>query len=184
MIATLPRLGSRVRIPSPAPNFLKEINSLERSFGAVFRFPRPGRETGEAWGKHQKAQSGVLSITFGMVGTVVACSSVRTTVCDGATPEPHRKRRLRRTPAYFPGSQRGSPSASPLTSSAHYAECEAISSLSAPAAMRNRLGRKRVGVSAQTHAPRRSPRHLVQRVDRDHRGPDPGWRCRKTRSVH
>ena len=32
--ATLPRLGSRVRIPSPAPDLPREISFVERSFGA------------------------------------------------------------------------------------------------------------------------------------------------------
>jgi hypothetical protein len=53
--STLPRLESRVRIPSPAPNFLKEMIGLERSFGAVFCFPDLDDETGEAWGKQQNA---------------------------------------------------------------------------------------------------------------------------------
>src|SRR5580704_1010845 len=52
--ATLPRLGSRVRIPSPAPVFLKEISDFERSFGAVGRFPAPNVRAGEAWGSTRK----------------------------------------------------------------------------------------------------------------------------------
>ena len=63
---TLPRLGSRVRIPSPAPNFLREINGLERSFGAVFCFPALVWETGEAWGKQQEACRSGRTATFGM----------------------------------------------------------------------------------------------------------------------
>src|SRR6266404_3967825 len=41
----LPRLGARVRIPSPAPIFLKEIRRLERYFRAVFCSPRSRRES-------------------------------------------------------------------------------------------------------------------------------------------
>jgi hypothetical protein len=36
--ATLPRLGSRVRIPSPAPIFLKEIKLLKTVCGTVFAY--------------------------------------------------------------------------------------------------------------------------------------------------
>ena len=63
---TLPRLGSRVRIPSPAPNFLKEISFLERSFGAVFCFPASLCETGEAWGKQQEEDRSGRAATFGI----------------------------------------------------------------------------------------------------------------------
>ena len=37
----MPRLGSRVRIPSPAPISSKEIRALERPFGAVLLLTRP-----------------------------------------------------------------------------------------------------------------------------------------------
>ena len=55
---TLPRLGSRVQIPSPAPGFLREIKALERSFGASFCFPALGAGAGEAPGKQQEAGCG------------------------------------------------------------------------------------------------------------------------------
>jgi hypothetical protein len=60
---TLPRLGSRVRIPSPAPNFLEEINGLKRSSGAASCFPAPLVETGEAWGKEDRSGR---TATFGI----------------------------------------------------------------------------------------------------------------------
>ena len=55
---TLPRLGSRVRIPSPAPDFLKKISGLERSFGAAFCFPGLWAGVGEALGKQPAAGCG------------------------------------------------------------------------------------------------------------------------------
>jgi hypothetical protein len=45
-VLTLPR--SRVRIPSPAPNFFKQISESERSFGVVFCFPASDAKAGEA----------------------------------------------------------------------------------------------------------------------------------------
>jgi hypothetical protein len=63
---TLPRLGSGVRIPSPAPKFLKKSNRLERSFRAVFCFPARVSETGEAWGKQQEACRSGRAATFGI----------------------------------------------------------------------------------------------------------------------
>src|SRR5580693_826507 len=57
---------SRVRIPSPAPDFPREISFVERSFGAFFCFPAPGTKTGEAGGKQQKSGSSRHSATFGM----------------------------------------------------------------------------------------------------------------------
>jgi hypothetical protein len=47
----LPRSGSRVRIPSPAPIFFRLINESEGSVGVFFCFPASGREAGEARGK-------------------------------------------------------------------------------------------------------------------------------------
>ena len=38
---TLPRLGSRVRIPSPAPNFINEVNGFGWSSEAASYFPDP-----------------------------------------------------------------------------------------------------------------------------------------------
>jgi hypothetical protein len=46
----LPRSGSRVRIPSPAPIFFKQISESERSFGVVFCFPASDATAGEAGG--------------------------------------------------------------------------------------------------------------------------------------
>ena len=54
----MPRLGSRVRIPSPAPDFIKELSGLERSFGAAFCFPGLWTGVGEALGKQQGADCG------------------------------------------------------------------------------------------------------------------------------
>ncbi len=54
----LPRLGSWVRIPSPAPDFLKKISGLERSFGAAFCFPGLRAVVGEARGKQRDACRG------------------------------------------------------------------------------------------------------------------------------
>jgi hypothetical protein len=45
--ATLPRLGSRVRIPSPAPDLLKEIRCLKWPSKAISCFPAPSSKTGE-----------------------------------------------------------------------------------------------------------------------------------------
>ena len=162
--ATLPRLGSRVRIPSPAPNFLKEINDFERSFGPVCRFPAPDVRAGEAWGKHQKAQSSMLSTTFGMVGAVVARSPVRTKVCDGATAELQERASPHaclltwipmRTTFSFPSSFLGSLRRVRSDIIAQYPGLLCASAARAEASW----------VSALTHAPRRSQRHLVQRVD-------------------
>ncbi|MGH7075745.1 MAG: hypothetical protein ACREFD_16335, partial [Stellaceae bacterium] len=57
---------SRLRIPSPAPVFLIEINVPERSFGAVFCFPAVLRKTGEAWGKRQEEDRSGRTVNFGM----------------------------------------------------------------------------------------------------------------------
>jgi hypothetical protein len=57
---TLPRLGSRVRIPSPAPIFLKEIRCLERSLGAVFCFLDPSAKPGEAAESVKRRVAGCL----------------------------------------------------------------------------------------------------------------------------
>jgi len=62
--ATLPRLGSRVRIPSPAPGFLKEIKKLEDALRGVFCFPDIGAKIGEAGGKQRKARSSGLWVAF------------------------------------------------------------------------------------------------------------------------
>ena len=64
---TLPRLGSRVRIPSPSPGFLGEIKMLERSFGASFCFPALGVGAGEAPGKQQEAGCGGRTAGAGRV---------------------------------------------------------------------------------------------------------------------
>ena len=63
---TLPRLGSRVRIPSPAPNFLDEVNGLEQFFGAFFCFPASLSEIGEAWGKQDEEGRSGRTATFGL----------------------------------------------------------------------------------------------------------------------
>jgi len=63
--ATLPRLGSRVRIPSPAPNFFKNINLLERPFGTILCFPAGLGEPGEAWGKRQREDRSGRMATLG-----------------------------------------------------------------------------------------------------------------------
>jgi hypothetical protein len=63
---TLPGLGSRVRITSPAPNCLSKIKCLEWSVGAVFCFPAPDTRSGETEEKYQNAQSNGLSAGFGM----------------------------------------------------------------------------------------------------------------------
>jgi hypothetical protein len=46
-------LGSRVRIPSPAPNFLNKLNGLEQPVWTVFRFLAQNTKSGEAWGKQR-----------------------------------------------------------------------------------------------------------------------------------
>ena len=40
-IATLPRLGSRVRIPSPAPEFLRKIKDFEAALWSRFCLEKP-----------------------------------------------------------------------------------------------------------------------------------------------
>src|SRR3984885_11085265 len=62
----LPRLGSRVRIPSPAPKFLKEISDIVRSFGAFFCFPALACRAGEAWGKLREAGCRGRTAAFGL----------------------------------------------------------------------------------------------------------------------
>ena len=57
-VHTLRRLGSRVRILSPAPDFLEKISDIERSFEAVFCFPALACRAGEAAGSRlQRAHS-------------------------------------------------------------------------------------------------------------------------------
>jgi hypothetical protein len=51
---TLPRSGSRVRIPSPAPIFFKQISESEGSCGVVFCFPASGTTAREAGGSRQR----------------------------------------------------------------------------------------------------------------------------------
>src|SRR5260370_41020571 len=63
---TLPRLGSRVRIPSPAPNFLKKISDMDRSLGIAFCFPALACSAGEAWGKLREAGCRGRTAAFGM----------------------------------------------------------------------------------------------------------------------
>jgi hypothetical protein len=75
--ATLPRLGSRVRIPSPAPDFLNEIRVLKRSFGAVFCFPGLGVGIGEAPGKQPGSCRGISPAAFGTGDTVISSRSAR-----------------------------------------------------------------------------------------------------------
>ncbi len=75
--ATLPRLGSRVRIPSPAPDFLNEIIVLKRSFGAVFCFPAHRAGAGEAPGKQPASCRGIRPAAFGTEDTVISCRSAR-----------------------------------------------------------------------------------------------------------
>ena len=43
--ATLPRLGSRVRIPSPAPKSLRDFKRLRAVLRGRFLLPRPRRES-------------------------------------------------------------------------------------------------------------------------------------------
>jgi hypothetical protein len=74
--ATWPRLGSRVRIPSPAPNFLKEINFLERPFGAVFCFPASLSKIGEAEGKQWGEDRSGRAATFGICQASIVPSRV------------------------------------------------------------------------------------------------------------
>jgi hypothetical protein len=64
--AILPRLGSWVRIPSPAPDFLKKMKRLRRSFGAVFCFLGLACRAGEAWGKLREASCRGHTAAFGM----------------------------------------------------------------------------------------------------------------------
>src|SRR5208282_4141965 len=66
LIMTLPRLGSRVRIPSPAPKSLRDFNRLRAALRGRFCFPALGTKAGEAGGKQQKAQSSAVWVTFGM----------------------------------------------------------------------------------------------------------------------
>ena len=63
-VLTLPRSGSRVRIPSPAPIFFKQISESERSFGVVFCFPASDTTAGEAGGKQTGAKRGGLLFAF------------------------------------------------------------------------------------------------------------------------
>ena len=113
-----------------------------------------------------------------MVGAVVACSSVRRTVCDGVTAEPQETASPHA--CLLPGSRSGPP----LASSVHYAECKAISSPVPRVPCASAARAKASWFSAQTHAPRRNPRHLVQRVDFDHRGHDLVGAVEKAAAVH
>jgi hypothetical protein len=56
--ATLPRLGSRVRIPSPAPNFLKETNCLEWPCGPFSASPPPTPKLGKHGGSSGERNAG------------------------------------------------------------------------------------------------------------------------------
>ncbi len=59
LLTTLPRLGSRVRIPSPAPDFLQHVKDIGRSIG-----PRGGL------GKLDRAISGPFCLNGGKGGLV------------------------------------------------------------------------------------------------------------------
>ncbi len=65
----LPSLGSRVRIPSPAPGFLKNLSRLERSSGAAFFFPSLQAMVGEALGKPPEAGRGGRAARCGTAWT-------------------------------------------------------------------------------------------------------------------
>ena len=59
------RLGSGVRIASPAPNFIKKFRCLMRPAGTVV-LPRPDRESRGSVGKQQKAKSSGFLAATGM----------------------------------------------------------------------------------------------------------------------
>lgn len=65
VIFCLPRLGSGVRIASPAPVFLREIKHLANALRGVFCFPGLALESGEAGGKHEEANSSVPQRAIG-----------------------------------------------------------------------------------------------------------------------
>ena len=84
----LPRLGSRVRIPSPAPDFLNEIRVLKRSLGAVFCFPAHRVGAGEAPGKQPASCCGIRPAAFGTGDTVISRRSARPAGSVGGMSQP------------------------------------------------------------------------------------------------
>ena len=75
--AILPRLGSWVQIPSPAPVFLNKFRGLERSFGAVFCFPAHRVGAGEAMGKQPASCCGIRPAAFGTGDTPISHRSAQ-----------------------------------------------------------------------------------------------------------
>jgi hypothetical protein len=64
---TLPRLGSWVRIPSPAPKFFTIDIELRETPRSACCFPTSPIKAGEAWGKRRKANVALLPRTIGGV---------------------------------------------------------------------------------------------------------------------
>ena len=56
-VTALPRLGSWVRIPSPAPNFINNFSILYASLACTFLLPRGRATAREAAGKQLGAKS-------------------------------------------------------------------------------------------------------------------------------
>ena len=63
MLATLPRLGSMVRLPSPAPSFLKESTGLRRSVG-LFAPPPRSANPGKHGGSSRKRKVAVFGLVL------------------------------------------------------------------------------------------------------------------------
>jgi hypothetical protein len=66
-ISSLPRLGSWVRIPSPAPKFFTIDIELRATLRSARCFPTSPVEAGEAWGKRRKANAALRPRTIGGV---------------------------------------------------------------------------------------------------------------------
>jgi hypothetical protein len=60
--STLPRLGSRVRILSPAPDFLRKVSDLERSLGLYFASPFHSVRSGKQQEEGRSGRATILGI--------------------------------------------------------------------------------------------------------------------------
>jgi hypothetical protein len=86
LLSTLPRLGSRVRIPSPAPEILKDFREFRAAPRGRFCFPDRAIKSGEAWGKQPRAHCSVTRRANGEVAISDAMCRSRFSNARCATP--------------------------------------------------------------------------------------------------
>ena len=84
-LPTLPRSGSSVRIPSPAPIFLEQISCLERVLGILLCFPVASAHSGKHGGSKQALREGPsrpLSATAASTACAIVSAKNLPPLCD------------------------------------------------------------------------------------------------------